>query len=165
MRSIPFRRSAGARGRHEDRARSLIPAQRSRQSEDLARLLPKLRHWACSGEALTAPLAAAFAARLPDAELFNIYGASEFWDATWFAARDQDGRSGVRIGSPIANMRAIVLSADFEPTPINVAGEAHFLQRSDGCSIDCGFMLSARARSAIVAWPSLSRARHDGSLA
>ena len=36
---------------------------------DLARLLPKLRHWACSGEALTAPLAAAFAARLPDAEV------------------------------------------------------------------------------------------------
>jgi amino acid adenylation domain-containing protein len=90
---------------------------------DLARLLPKLRHWACSGEALMAPLAGAFAARLPGAELFNIYGTSEFWDATWFAAGDQDGRSGVRIGSPIANMRAIVLGADFEPTPINVAGE------------------------------------------
>jgi amino acid adenylation domain-containing protein len=89
----------------------------------LARLLSKLRHWACSGEALSAPLAAAFAARLPEAELFNIYGASEFWDATWFAARDRDGRSGVRIGSPIANMRAIVLDADFEPMPINVAGE------------------------------------------
>ena len=29
----------------------------------------------------------------------------------------------MRIGSPIANMRAIVLSADFEPTPTNVAGE------------------------------------------
>ena len=90
---------------------------------DLARLLPKLRHWACSGEALTPPLAAAFAARLPDAELFNIYGASEFWDATWFATRDRDGRAGVRIGSPIANMRAIVLSADLELTPINVVGE------------------------------------------
>ena len=90
---------------------------------NLARLLSKLRHWACSGEALSAPLAAAFAARLPEAELFNIYGASEFWDATWFAAGDRDARSGVPIGSPIANMRAIVLDADFEPTPANVAGE------------------------------------------
>ncbi len=91
--------------------------------KDLAGLLPKLRHWACSGEALTAPLAAAFAARLPDAELFNIYGTSEFWDATWFSAQGRDGRAGVRIGSPIANMRAIVLSADLELTPTNVVGE------------------------------------------
>ena len=72
---------------------------------------------------MTAPLAAAFAARLPDAELFNIYGTSEFWDATWFSAQGRDGRAGVRIGSPIANMRAIVLSADLELTPTNVVGE------------------------------------------
>ena len=92
-------------------------------NKDLARCLPKLRHWACSGEALSTPLAAAFAARLPDAQLFNIYGASEFWDATWFGTPDPDGRSGVRIGGPIANMRALVLDNNLEPVPVNVAGE------------------------------------------
>ena len=55
--------------------------------KDLAQRLPKMRHWACSGEPLSAPLAAAFHARLPHAELFNIYGTSEFWDATWYPRR------------------------------------------------------------------------------
>ena len=61
--------------------------------------------------------------RLPKAELFNIYGTSEFWDATWFSASDAAGGASVPIGSPIANMRALVLNSDLEPVPVNVAGE------------------------------------------
>ena len=60
-RSRALHRSSGAR--REPHAscsfrrflRSLLDSPK-----DLAELLPKLRHWACSGEALTAPLAAAF---------------------------------------------------------------------------------------------------------
>ena len=90
---------------------------------DLAQSLPQLRHWASSGEALPAALAADFKARLPQAELFNIYGTSEFWDATASAASGRERGCGMSIGLPIANMRAFVLNADLEPVPVNVAGE------------------------------------------
>ena len=91
--------------------------------KDLAERLPKLRHWACSGEALPNSLAAKFRSRLPHAELINIYGTSEFWDATWFVARDADKRAGVPIGLPISNMRALILDANLEPVAPNVTGE------------------------------------------
>jgi amino acid adenylation domain-containing protein len=94
-------------------------------TRDLAERLPRLRHWACSGEALPSALAAAFRARLPSAELFNIYGASEFWDATSCAATDCASGSSVHIGTPIANMRALVLDDNFEPVPVNVVGELY----------------------------------------
>ena len=93
--------------------------------KDLAQRLPKMRHWACSGEALSAPLAAAFHARLPHAELFNIYGTSEFWDATWYVAGNRAGFANIPIGLPIANMRALILDANFEPVPANVTGELY----------------------------------------
>jgi len=91
--------------------------------KDLAQRLPKLRHWACSGEPLSAPLAAAFRSKLPHADLFNIYGTSEFWDATWFAASARNAHGGVPIGLPIANMQAHVVHGGHEPVPANVAGE------------------------------------------
>lgn len=60
-------------------------------TKDLAQNLHTVSHWAASGEKLTLALAELFAERLPDAELFNIYGTSEFWDATWFLSRDFSG--------------------------------------------------------------------------
>ncbi len=93
--------------------------------KDLAERLQSLSHWAASGETLTMALAGLFADRLPKAELFNIYGTSEFWDATWFSARDAAGGSSVPIGAPIANMRALVLNSDLDPVPVNVAGELY----------------------------------------
>ena len=91
--------------------------------KDLAQRLSKMRHWACSGEAAVGAAGGEFRARLPQAELFNIYGTSEFWDATWFLASDQNGSANVPIGLPIANMRALILDANFEPLPANVTGE------------------------------------------
>jgi acyl-coenzyme A synthetase/AMP-(fatty) acid ligase len=93
--------------------------------KDLARTLRTVSHWAASGETLTSALAELFANRLPEAELFNIYGTSEFWDAAWFPSRDAFVGSTVPIGSPIANMRALVLDSNLEPVPINVAGELY----------------------------------------
>ena len=90
---------------------------------DLARRLPRLRHCACSGEVLPASLVATFRARLPNVELVNIYGTSEFWDATWCQAGGGGETLSVPIGSPIANMRAHILDDRLEPVPINVPGE------------------------------------------
>jgi len=91
--------------------------------QDLAKRLPKMHHWACSGEPLSPSLAAAFRARLPQAELINIYGTSEFWDATWHVVREETGFTRVPIGLPIANMRALILDGNFEPVPPNVTAE------------------------------------------
>jgi non-ribosomal peptide synthetase component F len=91
--------------------------------KDSAQRLANLHHWACSGEALSASLVRDFYAHLPDAQLFNIYGTSEVWDATWFVTRRELNGASVPIGLPIANMRALVLDANFEPVPPNVTGE------------------------------------------
>jgi len=92
-------------------------------TQNLAERLPKLGHCACSGEGLSSALAAAFHARLPHAELFNIYGTSEFWDATWCVAKSEANGTSIPIGLPIANMRALILDANLEPVPANVTGE------------------------------------------
>ncbi len=94
-------------------------------SEDLGERLRHVTHWAVSGEILTPSLAGLFAERLPEAHLFNIYGATEFWDATWCSAGDAAGRPNVPIGTPIANVRASILDANFEPVPAGVAGELY----------------------------------------
>ena len=91
--------------------------------KDLAQRLLKMSHWACSGEPLAAPLAEKFHTRLPHAKLFNIYGTSEFWDATWSVAGDQNGFANAPIGLPIANMRALILDANLAPVAANVTGE------------------------------------------
>jgi amino acid adenylation domain-containing protein len=93
--------------------------------KDLAQRLRNVTHWAVRGETLTLSLAALFAERLPEAHLFNIYGATEFWDATCYSARDTAGHPNVPIGLPIANMRVLVLDADFEPVPVGVTGELY----------------------------------------
>jgi amino acid adenylation domain-containing protein len=91
--------------------------------EDLSERLPRLRYWACSGEALPAELADRFARRLPEAVLLNIYGTSEFWDASWHEARPGDAR--VPVGCPLSNMRLYVLDAQLQPVPIGVSGELY----------------------------------------
>jgi amino acid adenylation domain-containing protein len=88
-----------------------------------AQQLPNLHHWACSGEALPASLVRDFHAYVPDAQLFNIYGTSEVWDATWFVTCRELNGARIPIGLPIANMRALVLDTNFEPVPPNVTGE------------------------------------------
>ena len=51
---------------------------------DLQERLPHLRFWVSSGEILTPELFQHFRARTPSAVLYNLYGTSEVWDATWF---------------------------------------------------------------------------------
>jgi amino acid adenylation domain-containing protein len=93
--------------------------------EDLQSRLPHLRYWACSGEALGTELAALFRERLPNATLYNIYGTSEFWDASWAVADLGDAHHGIPIGRPISNMQAYVLDGGLEPAPIGVGGDLY----------------------------------------
>jgi acyl-CoA synthetase (AMP-forming)/AMP-acid ligase II len=84
--------------------------------------LRNLRCWACSGEALSADLMELFHERLPYASLYNVYGTSEFWDASWSVANRETAHHRVSIGRPIANMRTYVLHDDLQPAPVGVAG-------------------------------------------
>ena len=86
--------------------------------------LPKLRHWACSGEPLAPDLAELFRVRLPQARLLNIYGTSEFWDAT-FHAVEAPAQAPVPIGHLLPNMRAYVLDRALAPLPVGLVGELY----------------------------------------
>jgi amino acid adenylation domain-containing protein len=89
----------------------------------LAERLPRLRYWACSGEPLPAQLINKFKRLLAQARLFNIYGTSEFWDATACEAGDEPATHPASIGVPIANMLALVVDRRMQPAPINVTGQ------------------------------------------
>jgi amino acid adenylation domain-containing protein len=93
---------------------------------DLGRRLPALRFWVASGEPLSAELAAIFEESAPDAVLYNLYGTSEVWDATWYDPQREAPRNGrVPIGRPIANVQAYVLDGRLEPVPPGIPGELH----------------------------------------
>jgi amino acid adenylation domain-containing protein len=93
---------------------------------DLGRRLPALRFWVSSGEPLTTELAELFEAGAPDAVLYNLYGTSEVWDATWYDPQREEPHCGrVPIGRPIANVQAYVLDGRLEPVPPGIPGELH----------------------------------------
>ena len=58
-------------------------------------------------------------------KVLNIYGTSEFWDASWYDGLAGSGAYGVPLGRPIANMRLYVLDEGLEPAPIGVPGELY----------------------------------------
>ncbi|WP_369939098.1 amino acid adenylation domain-containing protein [Xanthomonas medicagonis] len=92
----------------------------------LAARLPNLYYWACSGEALNPELARRFKAQLPRARLLNVYGTSEFWDATSHDVRvDERDAHGVPIGTLLDNVRAYVLDPFLRPVPPGTPGELY----------------------------------------
>jgi amino acid adenylation domain-containing protein len=93
---------------------------------DLASRLPRLTMWVASGEPLTTDLAEQFEDRLPHAVLYNLYGTSEVWDATWYdPRRDGPMYPRVPIGRPIANVRTYVLDKRLQALPPGVPGELY----------------------------------------
>ncbi|MGW0709714.1 amino acid adenylation domain-containing protein [Streptomyces sp. NPDC002643] len=86
--------------------------------------LPDLVFWVSSGETLPSDLAERFRQRMPHAVLYNLYGTSEVWDATWYVPGGRPAGAGnVPIGRPLWNTRAYVLDHHGEPAPIGVPGE------------------------------------------
>jgi amino acid adenylation domain-containing protein len=90
---------------------------------DLAGILPKLTFWVSSGEALPAELFERFRRGMPNATLYNLYGTSEVWDATWWSPGAQVTGATVPIGRPIHNAEVYVVDRRLRPVPTGVPGE------------------------------------------
>jgi thioesterase domain-containing protein/aryl carrier-like protein len=86
--------------------------------------LPKLNFWVTSGEPIGWELYKAFKAQLPQAEMYNLYGTSEVWDATWYVPDAAHASLPfMPIGQPIANMQTLILDNAGQPAPVGVVGE------------------------------------------
>ncbi|WP_409300292.1 thioesterase domain-containing protein, partial [Pseudomonas sp. KCJK8993] len=84
-----------------------------------------LQRIVCSGEALPVDAQQQVFAKLPRAGLYNLYGPTEAAiDVTHWTCVDE-GRDGVPIGEPIANVQTYVLDAQLQPVPSGVAGELY----------------------------------------
>jgi amino acid adenylation domain-containing protein len=93
---------------------------------DLDRRLPLLKFWVSSGEPLPLDLWQQFQTQMPSRILYNLYGTSEVWDATWFDPQiNQLPTVRVPIGRPIRNVTAYILDRYLQPVPIGVPGELH----------------------------------------
>ena len=79
----------------------------------------------CSGEALPVDAQLQVFGKLPGAGLYNLYGPTEAAiDVTHWTCRDE-GRDGVPIGQPIANLSTYILDSALNPLPVGVAGELY----------------------------------------
>ena len=97
---------------------------------DLKTLLPSLRLWTTSGETLGGDLARKFHARLPAAQLLNVYGSTEVAaDATATEVPTLTPDATPSIGRPIANNSAFILDHHFEPVPIGISGARSYRWR------------------------------------
>ena len=137
---------------------------------DLGTRLPALRFWVSSGEVLTIELQQRFAQAHPQASLFNLYGTSEVWDATWHDPRGFPlaGLSRVPIGRPIDNVTCVVLDPWHEPVPPGVVGELHVGGDALGAQLDSPRRLRITPpelpAQAVWACVDMVRWRQDGSL-
>jgi amino acid adenylation domain-containing protein len=141
---------------------------------DLRRRLPTLRFWVASGEPLPRDLVEEFESRLPDADLYNLYGTSEVWDATWCKVSVTGASGPVPIGRSIANTQAYVLDDLMQPVPVGSVGELYV----GGLGLGHGYVGQPRATAAaFLAHPfsrdpgqrvyrtgDLARHRRDGSI-
>jgi amino acid adenylation domain-containing protein len=83
-----------------------------------------LRRVLASGEALGYETQERFFARLPGVALHNLYGPTETAiEVTHWRCRRGEGRRGVPIGSPIANVRIHLLDRRLQPVPPGVVGQ------------------------------------------
>ena len=84
----------------------------------------RYRYVVSSGEALPAELAEQCWRWLPGVKLLNIYGTSEFWDASWYDSRGGCGCMACRwaVRSPIRG--STCWTRGLQPVPIGVCGRA-----------------------------------------
>jgi len=93
------------------------------EAPDLGRCA-SLRRVLASGEALGFEVQERFFARLPGVPLHNLYGPTETAvEVTHWQCRPGQGRRGVPIGYPIANVRIHLLDRHLRPVPVGVVGQ------------------------------------------
>ena len=86
--------------------------------------LPLLKFLVSSGEILPTTLYRLFQKKMPHCSLYNLYGTSEIWDATWYKpTSDHLYLSTVSVGKPIDNVETYILDEHLNPVPIGVTGE------------------------------------------
>jgi amino acid adenylation domain-containing protein len=89
-------------------------------------LLPNLRFWVSSGEALALDLVNKFHELLPERTLLNLYGSSEAAaDCTFYETRYPESHQTIPIGRPIANTQVYLLDAHKQLVPLGVPGEIY----------------------------------------
>jgi amino acid adenylation domain-containing protein len=99
--------------------RAMLEAQRSEEI-----VLPQLKYWITSGEALSGSLAREFYEMFPESRLLNLYGSSEdAGDVSCYEVENGIHHAPVPIGRPIANAKMYLLDSSGEPVPIGIAGE------------------------------------------
>jgi amino acid adenylation domain-containing protein len=138
---------------------------------DLGARLPDLRFWVTSGEVLPIELYRRFVQAHPDATLFNLYGTSEVWDATWHDPRESsqdESAARVPIGRPIDNVTCVLLDRWGGLVPPRVVGELHVggaaMSALAGSRRRITVAWNGRPAEAVWACGDLVRWRHDGSL-
>lgn len=95
------------------------------QLQDTVQGLPSLRYCVSSGEPLSAELARRTRRVLPGTRLMNIYGTTEFWDATAYEVGDLETDSGVPIGTALPGVGIYILDERGRPVPAGVDGELY----------------------------------------
>lgn len=96
-----------------------------------------LRRLTTGGETLSVELQRRVLQRLPNATLYNGYGATETTIAsTFWKCVDLPGQLSVPIGHAIANTQVYVLDPQCRPTPPGVAGEIHI----GGAGVALGYL-------------------------
>ncbi|HZU69406.1 MAG TPA: non-ribosomal peptide synthetase [Ktedonobacteraceae bacterium] len=96
------------------------------ESEHLQDLLPRLKYWISSGEALPMDLAQRFLKQMPNSILLNLYGSSEVAaDVMYYDVRDYTSQASIPIGRPIANTQIYLLDEQMLPVPIGAPGELY----------------------------------------
>ena len=80
----------------------------------------------CGGEPMSRELAAAISSRLPNVNLYNMYGPTETTiDATCCHHLGHDKEPTVPIGTPIANTQVFILDESMSPVPVGIKGELY----------------------------------------
>ena len=116
---------------------------------DLRHRLEKLRFWVATGEPLTTELRERFRQAMPTAKLYNLYGTTEIWDATWFDADEAlAALPRVPIGRPIRNVTCLILDDRQRSVPIGIPGELYV----GGAGLARGYLDASAAEEARSCW-------------
>ena len=132
-----------------------------------------MRHWACTGEPLSADLRRRFGQLATNgASLYNLYGSTESGICLGWRAQASEDLGPHQIGKPLPGYRVQILDSQGEVCPIGVPGELVVsgpgIGRGGTSSADTpskgGASSSGRSAADLLATGDLARWRTDGTV-